>query len=95
MLQNDLFAAGTGTGSKRTSRPRAVAFARNELAVVRQGSVKATRSTARGVHRIALQSRSRSPRVVCSLGAACMHATAQRSASILQREPRSGSRGAT
>ena len=66
MAQNDLFAAGTGTGSTRTSRPRAAAFARSgtlafsiDLAVVRQGSAKATWSAARG-HRIALRLRNAS-----------------------------------
>ena len=47
MLQNDLFAAGTGTGPSKSSRPRAVALERSalafsrELAVVMQGSAAA------------------------------------------------------
>ena len=50
MLQNDLFAAGTGTGPCKSSMPRAVALERSalafscELAVVMQGSATATRT---------------------------------------------------
>ena len=50
MLQNDLFAAGTGTGPCKNSRPRAVALERSalafsrELALVMQGSAAATRT---------------------------------------------------
>ena len=50
MAQNDLFAAGTGTGPSKSSRPRAVALERSalalrrELAVVIQGSAAATRT---------------------------------------------------
>ena len=51
MLQNDLFAAGTGTGPSKSSMPRAVALERSalafscELAVVMQGSAAATTRT--------------------------------------------------
>ena len=54
MLQNDLFAAGTGTGPCQSVRPRAVALERSalafsrELAVVMQGSATATRTNAWG-----------------------------------------------
>ena len=50
MAQNDLFAAGTGTGPSKSSMPRAVALERSalafrrELAVVIQGSAAATRT---------------------------------------------------
>ena len=50
MDQNDLFAAGTGTGPCKSSMPRAVALERSalafscELAVVMQGSAAATRT---------------------------------------------------
>ena len=50
MDQNDLFAAGTGTGPCQSSRPRAVALERSalafsrELALVIQGSAAATRT---------------------------------------------------
>ena len=50
MDQNDLFAAGTGTGPCKSSMPRAVALERSalafstELAVVMQGSATATRT---------------------------------------------------
>ena len=50
MDQNDLFAAGTGTGPCKSARPRAVALERSalafsrELAVVMQGSATATRT---------------------------------------------------
>ena len=50
MDQNDLFAAGTGTGPCKTARPRAVALERSalafsrELALVMQGSAAATRT---------------------------------------------------
>ena len=50
MLQNDLFAAGTGTGPSKSSMPRAVALERSalafscELALVIQGSATATRT---------------------------------------------------
>ena len=50
MLQNDLFAAGTGTGPCQSARPRAVALERSalafsrELALVIQGSATATRT---------------------------------------------------
>ena len=53
MLQNDLFAAGTGTGPCQSSRPRAVALERSalafsrELALVIQGSAAATRTKER------------------------------------------------
>jgi len=54
MVQNDLFAAGTGTGPSKSSRPRAVALERSalafsrELAVVMHGSATATRTNVRG-----------------------------------------------
>ena len=54
MAQNDLFAAGTGTGPCQSARPRAVALERSalafsrELAVVMQGSAAATRTNVRG-----------------------------------------------
>ena len=50
MDQNDLFAAGKGTGPTKSSRPRAVALERSalafsrELALVIQGSAAATRT---------------------------------------------------
>ena len=51
MDQNDLFAAGTGTGPCQSSRPSAVAlersalaFSSGELALVIQGSAAATRT---------------------------------------------------
>ena len=53
MDQNDLFAAGTGTGPCKSSMPRAVALERSalafscELAVVMQGSATATRTNVR------------------------------------------------
>ena len=54
MDQNDLFAAGKGTGPTQSSRPRAVALERSalafsrELAVVMHGSATATRTNVRG-----------------------------------------------
>ena len=55
MLQNDLFAAGTGTGPCKSSMPRAVALERSALAfscelalVIILGSATATRTNARG-----------------------------------------------
>ena len=54
MLQNDLFADGTGTGPSKSSMPRAVALERSalafsrKLALVIRGSATATRTKMRG-----------------------------------------------